>query len=626
LLRFLRTQTLRRQLFALAVALIVPFAALITWSAERTIAEREEELRDEAGSVAATAGQYLTQYLSSVDSLAHALSLNPDVLRLQRDASDRLFAAVLSNQPLLLNIVLSDKSGVIKGSGLAARTNPTLTVALPYVMDVVASGKPVVSDLVTGASSGKPTIIIAYPVFDADRLVGVIGIGLDVVHLQSLFKGVPLPEGSVITLTDVKSRVLARSLDAERYIGRYSEAHPASPKDVPRTQVHMSLDGIERFYGNASIERGPWLLSVGIPTSVARARLTPLWRRTMTVSIAAVVTFLLVALWLSHVLSHGVDRLRVAVQRIAEGDLSPPVRSPLPNFELAQLQDSFITMAANLRDAHTALDRQIDQERKVRESLQSLQRQIVRQERLAAVGVLVSGVAHELNNPLQAILGTVELLERTPNIPPDVLEEIDLIRTQSGRASEIIRNLSRFSSQQPGPPSLVNLCDVVAEVAQLRRRNLEDCEITLDIEPASTRKVYANFTEVEQVTLNFVINAEQAIGATGRNKGRILIRVFDTVKRVRLEVQDDGPGVAAQDEPKLFQPFFTTKPVGKGTGLGLSVSYGIIDSYGGTIGQHSNEWGGATFFFELPIADAAEESAKSDDQPPVLQRPQPSRF
>jgi C4-dicarboxylate-specific signal transduction histidine kinase len=626
LLRFLRTQTLRRQLFALAVALIVPFAAVITWSAERTIAEREEELRDEAGSVAATAGQYLTQYLSSVDSLAQALSLNPDVLSLQRNASDRLFAGVLSNQPLLLNIVLSDKSGVIKGSGLAGRTNPTLTVALPYVMDVVASGKPVVSDLVTGASSGKPTIIIAYPVFDADRLVGVIGIGLDVVHLQSLFKGVPLPEGSVITLTDVKSRVLARSLDAERYIGRYSEAHPASPKDVPRTQVHMSLDGIERFYGNASIERGPWLLSVGIPTSVARARLTPLWRRTMTVSIAAVVTFLLVALWLSHVLSHGVDRLRVAVQRIAEGDLSPPVRSPVPNFELAQLQDSFITMAANLRDAHTALDRQIDQERKVRESLQSLQRQIVRQERLAAVGVLVSGVAHELNNPLQAILGTVELLERTPNIPPDVLEEIELIKTQSGRASEIIRNLSRFSSQQPGPPSLVNLCDVVAEVAQLRRRNLEDCEITLDIEPASTRKVYANFTEVEQVTLNFVINAEQAIGATGRNKGRILIRVFDTVKRVRLEVQDDGPGVAAQDEPKLFQPFFTTKPVGKGTGLGLSVSYGIIDSYGGTIGQHSNEWGGATFFFELPIADAAEESAKSDDQPPVLQRPQPSRF
>ena len=105
--------------------------------------------------------------------------------------------------------------------------------------------------------------------------------------------------------------------------------------------------------------------------------------------------------------------------------------------------------------------------------------------------------------------------------------------------------------------------------------------------------------------LNFVINAQQSIEASGRPKGRILIRLLDVGKRVRLEVHDDGPGVSAEDEPKLFQPFFTTKPVGKGTGLGLSVSYGIIDSYGGSIGYHRNDWGGATFFFELPAADAA---------------------
>jgi C4-dicarboxylate-specific signal transduction histidine kinase len=625
-LRFLRRQTLRRQLFGLTVALLLPFSLLIVWSAQRTRAERENELREEAGSVAVTAGAYLTQYLSSVDSLAYALAGDPSIIGFDREAADGLFAGVLRDQPLLLNIVLSDRAGVIRGTGLPGRTNPTLTVALPYVMDVVASGKPIVSELVTGASSGKPTIIMAYPVFGRERLVGVIGIGLDVVHLQSLFNNVPLPEGSVITLTDAKSRVLARSRDAERYIGRYSEAHPLSPHDVPRTQVHMGVDGIERFYGNAVIDRGPWLLSVGIPTSVALVRLAPLWRRNAVVWSAVILTLALVSLGLSHLLSNGIDRLRVAVQRIAEGDLSPPARSPAPNFELAQLQDSFITMAANLRDAHTAIDRQIEQERKVREALLSLQRQVVRQERLAAVGVLVSGVAHELNNPLQAILGTVELLERSPGIPPDALEEIGLIKTQSGRAREIIRNLSRFSSQQSGPPSLVDLGDVVAEVAQLRRRNLEDSGITLDVQTASTRKVYANFTEVEQVTLNFVINAQQAIEATGRSKGRILIRVYDTVKRVRLEVQDDGSGVTAQDEPKLFQPFFTTKPVGKGTGLGLSVSYGIIDSYGGTIGQQSNDWGGATFFFELPIADATEHSAKSDDQPAVLQRSQHSRL
>jgi signal transduction histidine kinase len=302
----------------------------------------------------------------------------------------------------------------------------------------------------------------------------------------------------------------------------------------------------------------------------------------------------------------------------------------LPNRELAQLQDAFITMAANLREAHDALDHQVEQERRMRETLQSLQRQVVRQERLAAVGVLVSGVAHELNNPLQAILGTAELLERHRGLGPEALDEVSFIKTQSGRAREIIRNLSRFSSQQSGPPTLVDLRDVIGEVVQLRRRDLDNLSIALDTELTTTRKVYANFTEVEQVTLNFVINAQQAIESAGRKKGRILIRVFDAGKKVGLEVQDDGPGVTPEDEPKLFQPFFTTKPVGKGTGLGLSVSYGIIESYGGVIGYRGNEWGGATFFFELPVTEPAARPSpsskagltpgKPDDRPPLLPR------
>jgi signal transduction histidine kinase len=258
--------------------------------------------------------------------------------------------------------------------------------------------------------------------------------------------------------------------------------------------------------------------------------------------------------------------------------------------------------------------------------LQSLQRQVVRQERLAAVGILVSGVAHELNNPLQAILGTAELLERHRDLSPSALEEIAFVKTQSGRAREIIRNLSRFSSQQSGPPTLVNVRDVINEVVQLRRRDLDNSAIALSVQIDTDRQVYANFTEIEQVLLNFVINAQQSIetAASGPRSGRILIRAFDAGKKVRVEVQDDGPGVSPEDEPKLFQPFFTTKPVGKGTGLGLSVSYGIIESYGGAIGYHGNSWGGATFFFELPVTEPAgrpsPRGATTDDRPSVLHR------
>ncbi|MCU1383592.1 MAG: Histidine kinase [Acidobacteria bacterium] len=629
-MHILKDQPIRRQVVAITCALLVPFIVAAAWSADRSRIEHADELREQAASVAATAGAYLNTYLSGLDSMASALARHPAVMTLDKPQCDLLFEAVLRDQPLILNIVVSDVTGAVKGSGVPSDNSRVSSNAMPYFSDTIRTGKPQVSDLMTGRISNRPTIVLSYPVRSAQgALVGVLGLGLNLPRLQTLFSDIPLPEGSVVTLADRNSRVLARSRDAERFIGKLSDPHPTAPRDVPRTQIRTALDNVERSYGNAVVDRGPWLLSVGIPTSLATMRVAPLVRRNLAIVLITMAAILLLSLGLSTSMSRGIDTLRAAVQRIADGDLSPPQRNSAPNRELTRLQDAFITMAANLRETHLALDHQVEQERKMRETLQSLQRQVVRQERLAAVGVLVSGVAHELNNPLQAILGTLELLERDRNIAPAVLEEIAFVKTQSGRAREIIRNLSRFSSQQSGPPTLVDLREVMTEVVQLRRRDLDASGIGLTVEVQTERKVWANFTEVEQVTLNFVINAQQSIEAAERSRGRILMRVFDVGKRVRLEVQDDGPGVTPEDEPKLFQPFFTTKPVGKGTGLGLSVSYGIIESYGGTIGHHPNEWGGATFFFELPVTDPSvrpsppagnKGTSKSDDRPPLLHR------
>ncbi len=624
-MQFLKAQSIRRQIISVTCALLVPFTIAGVWSAFRTRSEREAEVQEQTRSVAATAASYLNQYLAGLDSMASTLLRHPAVMTLDGESCDRLFAEILQHQPLLLNVALTDVDGRLTGSGLPV-TNSVSRMA--YVPQVIASGKPVVAELTTGTVSGKPTVVLAYPVRDAaDKLVGVLALGLNVIQFQDLFNVIPLPDGSVVTLTDAKSRVLARSRDADLYVGKVISEAGTAPRDVARTQELTGLDGVRRFYGNAVVDRGPWVLSVGIPSRVAIARAMPLWRRNVIIAMAGMGSVVLLALLLAAILSRGMNRMRDAVQRIADGDLSPPVRTPSPNQELARLQDAFIVMAANLREAHDALDRKVEQERTMREALQLLQRQVVRQERLAAVGVLVSGVAHELNNPLQAILGTAELLERRPELTPDALDEIAFLKTQSGRAREIIRNLSRFSSQQTEPPSLIDLRDVIAEVTQLRQRDLDGSAITLEVQASATQKVYANFTEIEQVALNFVINAQQSIEAAGRPGGRVLIRVFDTGNKVRVEVQDDGPGVSPKDEPKLFQPFFTTKPVGQGTGLGLSVSYGIIESYGGTIGYRGNAWGGATFFFELPAGDSSrrlradsEESSGTDDPPSVLHR------
>jgi C4-dicarboxylate-specific signal transduction histidine kinase len=211
-------------------------------------------------------------------------------------------------------------------------------------------------------------------------------------------------------------------------------------------------------------------------------------------------------------------------------------------------------------------------------------------------------VAHEINNPLQAILGFAELLQMQADVPESVKGDLRLIQKESARACNIIRNLAMFARQQPGAAGPILLSDVITSVAELRQRRLESEDIELRVEDLSSQHVLAIFTELQQVVLNFVVNAEQAILTSGRLPGRITIRTYDRETHAVLEVEDTGPGIPVENEAKLFQPFFTTKPVGQGTGLGLSVSYGIIDSLKGTIGYRDAPAGGAIFYFELPAA------------------------
>ncbi|MGE5243925.1 MAG: sensor histidine kinase [Betaproteobacteria bacterium] len=617
--RFIR-QPLERQVVIVTALAMLPLVALIGWAARRMLVDREAELQNVAASVASTAEATFNQYLRTIDSLGAVLAQHPAVQGLNGDAARPLFRLVLHDQPTLLNVEVVDAGGVVRESGLSTGPEPVAAL-LPCVRAVLATDHQAVSDLMRDHVTGRPTVVLGYPVRDRGGVVtSVLAISLNLTALGQVFATIPLPPQSVITLTDRTSRVLARTLQPQKYVGTLANSRAADPSLVPATAEGPGVEGIRRIYANAEIARGPWVLSVGIPQREALERTLPLWVRTagITIGFAA---FTFVAVFVMAVgVSRPLGRLTRTAKRIADGDLSPPPATRTYNLELAELNDAFVGMAANLREARDTLDRRLDEERRMRETLQSLQRQVVRQERLAAVGVLVSGVAHELNNPLQAILGTIELLERYPDLSPGALEEIGFIKKQSGRAREIIRNLSRFSSQQSGPPALIDLREVIGEVIQLRRGDLEAGGIVLDVEMASHRTVNANFTEIEQVMLNFLINAQQALVERGRG-GRILLRLFDVGRRVRFEVQDDGPGVRPEDEPKLFQPFFTTKPVGKGTGLGLSVSYGIIDSYSGSIGYRANEWGGATFFFELPATDAGGPASKSgDDRSAVLHR------
>jgi C4-dicarboxylate-specific signal transduction histidine kinase len=442
----------------------------------------------------------------------------------------------------------------------------------------------------------------------AATVVALFERGLSLPAVQTVIHAIPLPTGAVITVTDGASQVLARSRDPEQYVGRQVSTTPLPIPEVPEFVIREGVDGVQRVFANAVFPRGPYLVSVGIPTAVANERVAPISRRNRIIVVGVILFTLLLEFLLLRPYTRAFDRAITLAGRVAAGDLTTPEPTAMPSLEMERLQDSVIEMLAKLREAQEAVAAQVAEERRMRQELESLQRQVIRQERLAAIGVLVSGVAHELNNPLQAILGFAELLQIRKDVPAHVGSELALIQKESARASAIIRNLSRFSRQQTAAPSPVRLRDVVASVIELRQRKLEEDNIELDVNEEGDPPVLAVFQELQQVVLNFMINAEQAVMLTPEPR-RIAINVTGTMNWARLEVHDTGPGVPPENEAKLFQPFFTTKPVGEGTGLGLSVSYGIIQSHNGTIGYFKAPGGGAVFYFELPALGSAAQAS-----------------
>ncbi|MEW6320075.1 MAG: ATP-binding protein [Acidobacteriota bacterium] len=591
---------LRRRFAVAATAVSIPLLALTMLSGRLTYLQEREELAQETRTTAVTVVAYLNRMLTSADSVAVALAEHPAVRQLDEAA----LAVVLPRltTALVENIVVATPAG--RPVSWARAPEPSVEGALDpsFLARVAAVGRMQVSRVMGQPGAARHAVVIAYPVRDEGRTVAALGFVVRTEAAEDVLRNIPLPPGSVVTLSDDRSVVVARSRESAAYVGRAIEApgQSRSVEDVPSSVIRVGVDGVERVFANDVVERGGWLVSVGIPTAVAWERSWPIMQRNLAILVGGAVLISALMVSLGRRYLKAFDYFEAAAARVAAGDFRPPPRQAMPVQELERLQAAFTDMAVKLQRAHDAIEHQIADERRMRGELQSLQQQVIRQERLAAIGVLVSGVAHELNNPLQAILGFAELLQIRHELPQSVRDDLGLIQRESARASAIIRNLSRFGRQQAPDPTAVLTRDLLEAVVELRQRKCEEQGILLEIEDRARTPMLAVFTELQQVLLNFVINAEQAVMSRPDGQRRITIRTLDADGRVRVEVEDSGAGVPPEHEAKLFQPFFTTKPVGEGTGLGLSVSYGIVESYGGTIGYRKASTGGALFFFELP--------------------------
>src|SRR5207247_118466 len=228
---------------------------------------------------------------------------------------------------------------------------------------------------------------------------------------------------------------------------------------------------------------------------------------------------------------------------------------------------------------------------------------LIQSEKLAAVGQLVSGVAHELNNPLTSIAGLAEFLLEQQELGPKDRDHLQVIHEQAERAGRIVRNLLTFARKGPGERARVNLNDVVQRTLLLMSYDLKLKDIRTEKNIGSGMPdVVGDRHALQQVVMNLESSAAHALAGNEAGRPRT-IRIntwFD--QRVRLRVADTGPGIPEEVLPHLFTPFFTTKEPGQGTGLGLSITYSIVEAHGGRITVECPPEGGAAFLVDLPPA------------------------
>ncbi len=308
------------------------------------------------------------------------------------------------------------------------------------------------------------------------------------------------------------------------------------------------------------------------------------WRRYLVFSIiSALVPNLLLVLLIVRTISRPLQRITLAAVQVTEGNYGTQVDLRKSNDEIGLLANSFNEMSRKMSADI--------------ESLRSLNEKLARAERLAAMGTLAAGVAHEVNNPLASISSLVQMLRSQSADNAETREKLDLISTQIGRITRVTRDLTEFARVRPASRSEVDINEVIEASLRLASFDSEFQKLELVKSLSSDLgRIIADGDQLQQVFLNLLLNSRDAMPLGGT------LSVSSTRKNgeITISIKDSGAGISDSARTQLFDPFFTTKPAGKGTGLGLSVCYGIVSAHDGRI-EVESESGGTVFNVILPV-------------------------
>jgi signal transduction histidine kinase len=339
-----------------------------------------------------------------------------------------------------------------------------------------------------------------------------------------------------------------------------------------------------------------WLTPLDPDSDSPLARLLRLYLM-ITGALIVALTYVL----LTRLIVRPVENLTRASEQLAEGARTAQV--PVAGAaELARLAVSFNRMAGELRKQKSALEERLNEILRTSKELSETRDQLVRSEKLASVGRLSAGIAHEIGNPLAAISGLVELLQLGGLSQAEHEEFLGRIRAETDRIHRIIRELLDYSRTRPSESAALahgNLAEVIDEAVKLIAPQKDLRQVTIERRIHDEKPlVRAPAHELTQIVLNLLLNAADAVAG----EGSILIELTRADGQLLLSLSDSGPGIPDAVLGRIFDPFFTTKPPGKGTGLGLAVCLSLVERFGGKLWAENMKGGGARFSLLLPAA------------------------
>jgi signal transduction histidine kinase len=486
----------------------------------------------------------------------------------------------------------------LEGAGLTGKDLERMRLSHPLPFERIEAGEVFVENSTQAAS--LPALTLAVPILLGGRPRPATVAAL--IRLDDLLAIASRSRVFEIFVSDASGHLLAHS-KADRAVRRESVALPPGTRALDAGHgAGMSLEvergGTRLIGGYAPVGFAGLMAGAEIPKSAAYLATRDLLGRLLIAALGLLLAAALVAQFWSRRITRPVERLSNATREIARGrfDVQVTVKS---HDEMGMLAASFNQMASELDDREKALH--------------EAQAQLIQSEKLAAVGQLGAGIAHEVKNPLAGILGCAQLSLRDAQAGTLLQKNLVLIEKETKRCKTIIENLLKFARQEKAVLEPTDLNRVVEDAIGIVRHQLELQQIKIDRDlAADLPEIRGSANQLQQVLMNLMINAQHAMEGS---PGRVTVTTrLVRADRIEIRVTDTGPGIPKEILPRIFEPFFTTKPTGKGTGLGLAVSYGIIKDHAGEIRPESEPGKGATFVITLPVpqTERAAEPARTE--------------